>query len=182
VLAVTLVLALLGACSGDDDAPSTEEKIQQNAAAGDDASEDLPDPCTLVTEQDAAELFETEARGTVGDVPSVFGELCGWENVDTTGAVMPKQTLRVQVTRGKEYFLKSQFPDAEAVPGLGDDAYVNTDELSPDAVVVEFLAGDLVASVTYNAFNNGVTDADRIDPSTREEAVIALAREAERRL
>ena len=182
VLAMTLALALIGACSGDDDAPSSEQQIQENAAAGDDAADDLPDPCTLVTEQDAADLFGSEARGTVGGVPSVFGELCGWENVDETGAVMPKQTIRTQVTRGEQYFLKSQFPDAQAVDGLGDDAYVNTDEQSLDGVVVEFIKGDLVVSVTYNAFNNGVDDADRIDPSDREEAVIALAREAERRL
>src|SRR5688572_17924311 len=60
VLAMTLALALVGACSGDDDAPSTEQQIQENAAAGDDAADDLPDPCTLVTEQDAADLFGSE--------------------------------------------------------------------------------------------------------------------------
>jgi hypothetical protein len=182
VLVVTLVLALLGACSGNDDSPSTEEQIQENAAAGDDAGVDVPDPCTLVTQQEAAELFATDARGTVGGVPSVLGELCGWENVDEADAVLPKQTLRTQVTRGEQYFLKSQFPDAKSVPGLGDDSYVNADEQTPDGVVVEFVKGDLVVSVTYNAFNNGVADSDRIDPAAREDAVIALAQEAERRL
>lgn len=182
VLVVTLALALAGACSGNDDSPSTEEQIQQNAAAGDDASTDVPDPCTLVTQKDATDLFETEARATVDGVPSVFGELCGWENVDDPVALFPKQTLRTQVTRGKEYFLKSQFPDAEAVPGLGDDSYVNSNAQSLDGVLVEFLHDDLVVSLTYNSFNTGVADPDQIDASDREEAVIALAKEAERRL
>ena len=57
LLAESLLLALLGACSGNDDSPSTEEQIQENAAAGDDAGADVPDPCTLVSQDDAAGLF-----------------------------------------------------------------------------------------------------------------------------
>lgn len=136
-LAGVLSVAVLAGCGtagalGDetpDDASAGASSPSSVAAA--------PDPCTLLSDNEASALLHRAARAKDRDKPEDFrGNECEFE---TDGA----EYLTVEVYTGRNYFNPGmQGPDGHRLTGVADDAY--TDSAGEIAGAV---AGDTVLVV-----------------------------------
>jgi hypothetical protein len=185
VVVAVIAMCIGAACSGDDSSTSKSEQIKKNVEAGNNSSttrpaHGLPDPCALVTRADAEKLFRTDATQQPDDSPVHLGKSCSWESPSETGQV--GHLLQVHVYNGTEFYGKSQFDTVEPVPGLGDDAFVNTGSSSLEGVTVGFLHGNLTVTILYTAFTAGVSAEERVNAVDRKDDVIAIAKQADSRI
>lgn len=125
-------ILLLAACGDgtDDDTTGAEPGAPTTPAgspapAGDDrAASDPADPCTLLTEQEIADLVGAEVSDTVGPVEEFMGTQCEWY---FPGGEFGDGQITVTVWVGEEFY-SPEAPGAEAtgfveLSGIGDAAH-----------------------------------------------------------
>ena len=183
-LALALVL-LVAACGASTSEPPVEPTATATPATDETPTPAIEEPAqdepTATAEPaaaiDAAELVDVAAatrilgEGTaLDDTPAPdFGA----ESV-TTYATPGGALLVVTVFRGTEFYGgMNALPDADPID-IGDEGIINVEE-NFGGVVVEFVKGELVVSLTVTPF--GVEDVDALP-----ETVEAAAREAAARL
>jgi len=201
--ATALIVAgvvVIGACGGDDDdtTPSGAEDVvggaddddagaddDDDAAgdAGDDSDAgDLPDPCELVTQEDAQELFGADfvAVHAEDDSPVELGASCIWENEGSDELGNPSHLLQVRVYDGEQFYSAEVYPDAEELE-IGERAFVDATEGGLGGVTVQFVQDGRVFDINYAIINIGV-EGDAVDAVTKQDAVVELARQAADRM
>src|SRR5215207_2419603 len=88
IAAAAIAVLVLAACGGDDDdADAANDAIskaveQGNITDGKDTTDDLPNPCALVTVDDAAKLFGEPAQKANDSSPVPLGVSCLYEAAD----------------------------------------------------------------------------------------------------
>jgi hypothetical protein len=195
VIALTTTAFALGAaaCGGDDDSRAVEHSIKQAVNDGNlddkDAKQasvdqsDVPDPCVLVTADDAASLFGEAARTGTDTSPVDLGRSCIYENADSDDLGQVGHLLQVRVFPGEQFFSTATFDDERSLDGLGDRAFVRSGQGALAGVDVQFVKDGKTVTFSYSTVNIGVEkDADRVEASDHEEQVVALARQAADRM
>jgi hypothetical protein len=188
---ITGFALVVAACGGDDDDSSVRDAIREQVEEGNlpsvpenvggDAG-DLPDPCVMVTTEDAAELFGEEAQVEEDASPVKIGASCIYGNVAGEELGNVAHLLQVRVYDGEQFFGPETYDDEESIAGLGDDAFVRTSDGAGGIVEVQFVQGGKTVSLSYSAVNIGVDDSDKVDPTEREAEVIDLAEQAAGRM
>jgi hypothetical protein len=134
-LAASAVLAVLAACGGTShhsssaaDAPVTAAPATEAAATTTAAPAAPPDPCTLVSQSQAAALVQTPVQAAVG-AGSPPDQSCEYD-APPTG---PVAQVEIFVGDGAKKTLdidKDNLHHAFTMPsGLGDEAYLETDDI-----------------------------------------------------
>jgi hypothetical protein len=186
--AVVLVVA---ACGGDDDDDNVAERIKEQVENGNLTSlpddlggdpDDLPDPCKMVTAEDAGGLFSEEAIEEADSSPVDLGASCIYGNAKGQELGNVSQLLQVRVFDGEQFFGAESFDDEQPVDGLGEQAFVRTSDSAAGGVEVQFLQDGKTVSLSYSTVNIGVEDPDRIDPADHDDEVVALAKQAAGRM
>jgi hypothetical protein len=187
-----IAVVALGACGGDDDnADAVDDAIKEAVengnidtlpgnVGGDPA--DLPDPCELVTTEDAAGLFGVDAQEEDDSSPVDLGASCLYGNVGGEDVGTVSHLLQVRVFDGEQFFGAETFDDEQAVDGLGDDAFVRAGAGGLGGVEVQFVQDGETVSINYSTVNIGVDDADKVEASDHQDEVVALAQQASTRL
>jgi hypothetical protein len=167
-----LVLALLAAACGDDDAGTA------TTSAGGTATTAGPGEglscATLMSVDDVAALFGEpaafDAEASEED-PAAGTANCVWASVESADDLedLQVQLFQIQVYRGEEYYAPEiGYEDVEPIEGIGDDAF-----FSPQlGVTTGFRDGDRVAFVTFSIIGTG----DAPDSITKKDQVIAILR------
>ena len=190
-----IAVLALGASGGDDDsADSVDDAIREAVENGNFASvpesvddvggdpADLPDPCALVTADDAAGLFGVDAQEEDDSSPVDLGATCLYGNVGGEDVGTVSHLLQVRVYDGEQFFGAETFDDEQAVDGLGDKAFVRAGGGGLGGVEVQFVQDDKTVSINYSTVNIGVDDADKVEASDHQDEVVALAQQASTRL
>lgn len=193
-------VVVLAACGGDDDDAQDAAGVADgsddqagNGDAGDGSADgkddgdrggdegDVPDPCELVTREDAQALFgdDFEAQRSEDAAPIDIGEACLWENVGGDELGNPQHLLQVRVYDGEQFYGEDVFDDAEPID-IGERGFVSGgDGLA--GVDVQFVKGGLVFTANYVIINIGV-EGDTADAASKRDAVVELARQAADRM
>jgi hypothetical protein len=159
------VLALVvaaSACSGSESSSGSASgggnaaAIQPQSAG---ASSSIPDPCTLVAADQLSSLVGA-APVANGPTEQFRGVTCHWEASGGAGS-----SLDLTVWPGKEFFSAS--PGATPVPGLGDEAEIDSSFVAH----VIWRQGDITAQLVGGGLGEGGPDK-----------VVALARSVAGRL
>jgi len=195
VLAALAIAALaLGACGGDDDkADGVDDAIKEAVENGnlDSVPEnvdnvgdpaDLPDPCELVTTEDAAGLFGVDAKKEDDSSPVDLGASCLYGNVGGEEPGTVSHLLQVRVFDGEQFYGAETFDDEQPIDGLGDKAFVHAGTGGLGGVEVQFVQDGQTVSINYSTVNIGVDDADKVEASDHQDEVVALAQQASTRL
>lgn len=195
---LTIGALVLAGCGGDDDGsaaddiadaiddnevtPEEAEELDDDLTddtgdgGDDDAGGDLPDACELVTQEDAAELFELEAvKADEAGTPSGAAE-CIWENVGSDELGNPSHLLQMYVWPGEAYYSEEAYPEAEPIDDLGDRAFV----ASEGSVDVLWVQDGKTFSLSYTILNIGV-EGETVEAPSRADAVVDLAHQASER-
>jgi hypothetical protein len=191
---VVFALGVAACGGGGDDSRSVEQSIKEAVEQGnidqgnvkdakDGGTKDLPDPCRLVTRDDAARLFGEAARTTDEQSPVALGASCVY--ADSAGDRLGEvgHLLRVRVFDGEQFFGADTFDDERTVAGLGDRAFVRSGDGALAGVDVQFVKDGETVTLGYSTVNNGVdNDADKVRAGERADEVVALARQAAERM
>ena len=196
MLAALAIAALaLGACGGDDDkADGVDDAIKEavengnldsvpenvDNVGGDPA--DLPDPCELVTTEDAAGLFGVDAKEEDDSSPVDLGASCLYGNVGGEEPGTVSHLLQVRVFDGEQFYGAETFDDEQTDRRLGDKAFVHAGAGGLGGVEVQFVQDGQTVSINYSTVNIGVDDADKVEASDHQDEVVALAQQASTRL
>ncbi len=203
ILALAFAGALaLSACGGDDDSPEDVAEDIEDAIEDGDIEEledledeledlgdddggggDLPDPCELVTQEDAQGLFgegieaqvDGDASGSVGG-----GESCIWENVDNEELGTPSHLLQVAAYPGEQYYGDSIYEDEEELD-IGDKAFL-APSFALGSVDLQFVKDGTTVTISYSVINIGVEEAEQVEASSKQDEVVALAEQAADRM
>jgi hypothetical protein len=187
----------LAACGGGDDGPQGIDEAVDDPV-GDDTAPDAPDSddevddgevggdrdvdaCALVTRVDAEELFGSEARQAEDAAPVELGSACIWENVGGDELGVVGHLLQVRAYEGEQFYGEDVYDDARPLDGIGDRAFVSSGR-GLAGVEIQFLEGETVVQLSYSTVNVGVDEGDRVEAATKEDEVVALARQAADRL
>jgi hypothetical protein len=181
----TLAMAgfVLTACGGDDDdAKAANDAIrkavkQGNISDGNDAAGDLPNPCALVTVDDATRLFGEPARKAKDSSPVPLGVSCLYEAADADANDQVGHLLQVHAYDGEQFYGADTFDDEQSIDDLGDKAFVRTGT-GAQGVDVQFVQAGKTVTISYSTVNIGVAEADQVDAADHRDDVIALARRA----
>ncbi len=187
---------LLAACGGgtDDDVTTTVSDSRGATTAldgavtttqpGDDggaiASGSAVDRCdALLATSEMTDLFGEEAILDEADTVDAIGQLlCVWSTIEdpsnTTDLSYDLLILQLYVgdpIPGENFFDPSFYPDAQALDGIGDQAFL--DAVAPNNLTVHFLDGQVYGTISYVEANPdsqdgpaGMTDAQAIDVLT----------------
>ena len=183
LLAATLLFA---ACGGGDGAEVTGDIAESPDAgpdgAGSDASQELPDACTFLSREEISsavgrELSEGQSQAIVEGMSECrFETVTGMEVTETyDDPVIPETalgsvTVAVNTSNAEEFdlFEESLGAEAEAVTGVGDDAYFWGSNL-------------LYVRVGERGFSIRI-DADGADEQRMRDAILALGEAGAQRL
>lgn len=151
-----LLIPWLAACGGDDAGGSPDEI----------------EPCAIVTQADATELFGAVAerdQGTLVSDPDYLGD-CVW-TYEPPG-LLGSQNVALNLWQGEAYYS----PRAEAVPfQIGDGGSIYQSQST--GIDIDWLQGGKTAMLSYFNVGAGVPDA-----LTKLDEVKALALKASNRL
>lgn len=190
-----IAVLALGACGGDDDsADAVDDAIKEavengnldsipenvDNVGGDPA--DLPDPCELVTTEDATGLFGVDAQEADDSSPVDLGASCLYGNVGSEDVGAVSHLLQVRVFDGEQFYGAATFDDEQSIDGLGDKAFVRAGAGGLGGVEVQFVQDGETVSINYSTVNIGVDDADKVEASDHQDEVVALAQQASTRL
>jgi hypothetical protein len=166
-LAALAVLVTLGACGGDDD----------DDAGGDEPSgAEAEGACALVAIGDVSELFGEDAQvvPAAGDTPA--STVCLWEASSGDDDFPIRHQLQLSVYDGGGPLDPAAYGQgAEAVDGLGDEAFVVADGAL--GTTAGYQAGERTVIVTYGI----VGGDDAPSPADQADAVVELLRSTEGR-
>ncbi len=181
--AITIPALALAACGGDDDdAKAANDAIskavkQGNISDGKDAAGDLPNPCALVTVDDAAKLFGEPAQKAKDSSPVPLGVSCLYEAADAGANDQVGHLLQVHAYDGEQFYGADTFDDEQTIDDLGDKAFVRTGS-GAQGVDVQFVKAGTTVTISYSTVNIGVAEADQVDAADHRDDVVALARRA----
>lgn len=203
VAALVTVLGL--AACGDDGEADPSDRIREgvegrDADEGDwqelaDEVEENPralvdvDPCELLTQDDATELFGVEAVKQRNTEPARVGVACIWEGGGGDGEdgeagggeSQVSHLLLFRVYAGEAYYgdVYYEAKDREAVPGLGDRAFVARDPVT-GGVDLQWVQNGLTLTLNYSTFSFEEEGSDD-EALRRTDDAVALARRIARR-
>jgi len=148
----TVALALLmvaTACGGSDGGDTSGSESSDTVTA---AAADLPDPCTLIAQEDVDAIFGKvvepgESRETTGSGGTASGRSCGWGSISTLSASIFVST---------SYLVPLDVCDwCEPVSGYGDEAWGGITDLGSGGGQLMIIEGDL--GIQIDAFGPEVT-------------------------
>lgn len=140
---------VLASASGSTPAPTptATTKATSDSGLGDSAKDsgDLPDPCTLLSDEQVTSLTgrEVSQRDEDGAKDGDATRYCQWQQ--------PSGQLDVFLSRTTESDFQTTLPDAEPVDGIGDKAY----SLSGHLFV-------LYGTVQLDVYSRGDSDAENL--------------------
>ncbi len=181
--ACAIAVLVLTACGGDDDdAKAANDAIrkavkQGNISDGNGAAGDLPNPCALVTVDDAAQLFGEPAQKAKDSSPVPLGVSCLYEAADAGANDQVGHLLQVHAYDGEQFYGADTFDDERSIDDLGDKAFVRTGT-GAQGVDVQFVKAGTTVTISYSTVNIGVAEADQVDAADHPDDVVALARRA----
>lgn len=145
----TLIVVMVAACGGSDDVDSTDSV---SGASSDISASDLPDPCTLIDQDDVDAIFGKpvdpgESRETAGSGGTASGRSCTWGSLSTLDArihVSPSYVTPLSVC---DY--------CEPVTGYGDEAWGGVTDLGSGGGTFVVISDGL--GIQVEAFGPDVT-------------------------
>lgn len=166
-LATLLLVLVVSACGGS----STGDNGGGAQAAGQNGSSGQIDACSVVTQQDATQLFGKPASPQQGQLnvdPNMLGE-CLW----TWDTETSNQLLQFRIWNGSQYYGN---PPANSQPlDIGDKGYIQLNEFA--GVSIEWVQGDKTITLDYSTIGSDVPKA-----TTKADAVKNLAQNVSKQM
>lgn len=197
MLAVALVatVAVLAACDdgGDDPAGQVRDAVEGREPDEDgwqELADDVErnpravldvDPCTLLTREDASDLFGVEAREERNTEPARVGVACIWAGVEGAQDEEVNHFLQFRAYDGEAYYGEVIYAeqDRQAVAELGERAFAARDPVH-GGVDVEWVQDGRTFSINYSTFSFADDTSDD-EAMRRLDEVVDLARRVARR-
>ena len=170
VIAITLLTLTAGCGSESGNGGVNTSASGQGAAAGSSKNADKIDACNVVTQEDAAKIFNnaaTKSEGVPVADPNVLGE-CEWSH-DTD---MNSQLIQFRVWNGEKYY----GPSNDSKPlDVGDKGWIAVKQSA--GVDMEWVQDGKTVQLSYFTTGPGAPAA-----SAQTEAMKALAKQAAAKL
>ncbi len=166
MLAALLLVLAVSACGS-----STGGNAGDTQAAGQNGGPDQIDACSIVTQQDATQLFGKPASPQQAQLnvdPNMLGE-CLW----TWDTQTSNQLLQFRIWNGPQYYGN---PPADSQPlDIGDKGYTRKNEFS--GVTIEWVQNGKTITLDYSTIGSDVPNA-----ATKSDAVKNLAQKASQQM